>query len=101
MSPAWCGRSSSRTARRASTVSPCSTSNPPDAAVSADPSRKQARRDALFLLSQLDLTRTPLDELVRGHRLREGYEPDEFTLLLVKGVIRRQTELDALLEAQS
>ncbi len=69
--------------------------------MSAGPSRKQARRDALFLLYQMDLTGTPLDELVRGHRLREGYKPDEFTIMLVKGVMEHQPELDARLEAQS
>jgi N utilization substance protein B len=69
--------------------------------VSARPSRKQARRDALFLLYQLDLTGRPLDELVHGHRLREGYEPDDFTILLVKGVVARQAELDARLAAHS
>ena len=69
--------------------------------MSARPSRKQARRDALFLLYQLDLTGRPLDELVEGHRLREGYRPDDFTILLVKGVVQRGPELDVRLEAQS
>jgi len=67
----------------------------------ARPSRKQARRDALFLLYQRDLTGRPLAELVDGHRLREGYAPDEFTNALVAGVIQRQGDLDATLERHS
>jgi transcription antitermination protein NusB len=65
------------------------------------PSRKQARRDALFLLYQRDVTGRPLAELVDGHRLREGYAPDEFTIAVVAGVMERQDELDAILSAHS
>lgn len=67
----------------------------------AHPSRKQARRDALFLLYQRDVTGRPLAELVDGHRLREGYAPDEFTNTLVAGVIERQDDLDAALGRHS
>ena len=38
----------------------------------ATPSRKQARRDAVFLLYQTDLTDQTMAELVEGQRLREG-----------------------------
>jgi N utilization substance protein B len=67
----------------------------------ARPSRKQARRDALFLLYQRDVTGRPLAELVDGHRLREDYSPDEFTIAVVTGVMERQEELDAVLTAHS
>ncbi len=67
----------------------------------AGPSRKQARRDALFLLYQREVTERPLAELVDGHRLREGYPPDDFTVAVVSGVIERQEELDAVLAAHS
>ena len=52
----------------------------PAAVSPARPSRKQARRDALFLLYQREVTGRPLAELVDGHRLREGYAPDDFTI---------------------
>lgn len=61
------------------------------------PSRKQARRDALFLLYQRDVTGLPLAELLRGHELREGYPVDGFTLEAVQGVEERREELDRLL----
>lgn len=67
----------------------------------ARPSRKQARRDALFLLYQRDVTARPLDELLEGHRLREGYDPDEFTASVVAGVMARGDELDATLAAHA
>jgi transcription antitermination protein NusB len=63
----------------------------------AAPSRKQARRDALFLLYQREVTGRPLAELVDDHRRREGYPPDEFTIVAVSGVMERQDQLDVTL----
>ena len=67
----------------------------------AGPSRKQARRDAVFLLYQSDVTDQTMAELVEGQRLREGYGPDEFTIAAVSGVLAAREELDAVLEAHS
>jgi len=65
------------------------------------PSRKQARRDAVFLLYQTDATDQTMADLVEGQRLREGYGPDEFTIAAVSGVLAAKEELDAVLEAHS
>ena len=67
----------------------------------AGPSRKQARRDAVFLLYQTEVTDLSMAELVNGQRLREGYAPDEFTIKAVAGVLGSKAELDAVLEAHS
>lgn len=67
----------------------------------AGPSRKQARRDAVFLLYQSDVTDQTMAELVEGQRRREGYGPDEFTIAAVSGVLAATDELDAVLEAHS
>jgi N utilization substance protein B len=67
----------------------------------AGPSRKQARRDAVFLLYQTEVTDLPMADLVKGQRLREGYPPDEFTIKAVAGVLRDKEALDAELEAHS
>jgi len=67
----------------------------------AGPSRKQARRDAVFLLYQTEVTDLPMADLVAGQKLREGYAPDEFTIKAVAGVLREQETLDAELEAHS
>jgi transcription antitermination protein NusB len=67
----------------------------------AGPSRKQARRDAVFLLYQTEVTDLPMADLVKGQKLREGYAPDEFTIKAVAGVLREKEALDADLEAHS
>ena len=50
--------------------------------------RRQARRQALFLLYQWDLTRQPLASLFEG-------EPDPFARDLAAAVAARADELDA------
>lgn len=67
----------------------------------AGPSRKQARRDAVFLLYQTEVTDLPMSDLVKGQKLREGYAPDEYTIKAVAGVLRDREALDAELEAHS
>ncbi len=67
----------------------------------AGPSRKQARRDAVFLLYQCEVTRLPMADLVQGQRLREGYPPDDFTIKAVSGVRAAQDDLDAVLTAHA
>ncbi len=70
-------------------------------AVTAEISRKQARRDALFLLYQREVTSLTMEDLLKGHRLREGYAPDAFTTLAVDGVIAGCEELDGTLAAHA
>ena len=63
----------------------------------AAPSRKQARRDALFILYQTEVTDQSMQDLVRGQRLREGYPPDEFTVRAVTGVLAARPAIDELI----
>ena len=65
---------------------------------SPGPSRKQARRDAVFLLYQCEVTDLAMEELVEGQRLREGYGPDDFTIAAVQGVLAQCEALDALID---
>lgn len=65
------------------------------------PSRKQARRDALFILYQREVTSMPVADLIADLRRREGYPADDFTLAVVNGVLERETQLDARLERHS
>ena len=69
--------------------------------MTARPSRKQARRDALFLLYQRDVTKLTMEELVEGLRLREGYAPDDFTVAAVSGVLAQRGALDVTLARHS
>ena len=83
-------------ASRSSTSSPSKAAGPRFVSPAA-PSRKQARRDALFLLYQTEVTDLSMEELVRGQRLREGYSPDAFTVQAVAGVLAQRPALDELL----
>ena len=65
------------------------------------PSRKQARRDALFVLYQLEVTPLPVQTLLENVKLNEGYEADQFTRRLVDGVLALREELDVILERHS
>ena len=67
----------------------------------AGPSRKQARRDAVFLLYQTEVTDLTMAELVEGQRLREGYAPDDFTIKAVAGVLKTGDDVDALIAAHA
>ena len=65
--------------------------------MTAVPSRKQARRDALFVLYQREITGEPIDALLVKLRAREGYIPDVFTVDAACGVVAGQESLDATL----
>jgi len=65
------------------------------------PSRKQARRDAAFVLYQHDVTGSPLAALLDALRGDEGYAADEFTLRCTAGVLADREKIDALIEAHS
>ena len=62
-------------------------------------SRKQARRDALFVLYQREVTALPVEHLLEDVGREQGYAPDEFTERVVAGVVRDQDELDETLAA--
>jgi transcription antitermination protein NusB len=58
--------------------------------------RRAARRQAVILLYQLDVTRLPLDEL-EENAAREGRPLDPFARALVEGVAADTAGLDALI----
>jgi N utilization substance protein B len=60
-------------------------------------SRKQARRDALFVLYQHEVTSLPVERLMENLGRDQGYAPDEFTERLVAGVLGDQERLDETL----
>jgi N utilization substance protein B len=62
--------------------------------VTAAPGRRQARRQALFLLFQWDLTGQPLLSLFEG-------TPDPFAAALAEAVSQRAEELDARITGAS
>jgi len=62
------------------------------------PSRKRARRDALFVLYQHELTSIDPAQLYMRLREDEGYAADDFTIQLVTGTIERRAEIDELIQ---
>lgn len=88
---------------RWSTVRCCSLSRRRDRRESTEavtpvrPSRKRARRDALFVLYQKEVTGEAIAVLLDKLRQREGYSPDPFTVRTVtevsEGLARIDTQL--------
>jgi len=73
----------------------------PAVVTSRRPSRKQARRDAVFVLYQREVTDLSLEALLANRAASEGYDPDEFTVRSIEGVVADQSWLDAELAANS
>lgn len=57
-------------------------------------SRRQARRDAMVVLYQRDITGGDYRELFANLEQDRGYAPDPFTRELVEGVDARREEID-------
>ncbi len=65
------------------------------------PSRKRARRDALFVLYQREVREVEMSRLFDEVREREGYAPDVFTRDLVAAVLADVASLDATINRLS
>lgn len=64
-------------------------------------SRRQARRDAMVVLYQHDLTGSPIDELYNNLQRESGHEADDFTREEVDGVLSSAQELDREIDSYS
>lgn len=64
-------------------------------------SRRSARRDAMVILYQHDLTGAGLKELYNNHEQENGYYPAEFTREEVEGVLSFKEELDGSIDTYS
>lgn len=64
-------------------------------------SRRQARRDAMVVLYQHDLTGAPVDELYNTLQQESGREVDAFTREEVAGVLESLDEIDQEIDACS
>jgi len=61
-------------------------------------SRRQARRDAMVVLYQKDITGTGLEELYESLEKDRGHPPAEFTREEVEGVLADTAGLDAVID---
>lgn len=64
-------------------------------------SRRQARRDAMVVLYQHDITGAGLEQLYNNLQQEYGHYPDEFTLEEVEGVLAHKDSLDRVIDAHS
>jgi N utilization substance protein B len=64
-------------------------------------SRRQARRDAMVVLYQHDITGAGLDDLYQGLEKETGHPPDAFTREEVDAVMGGRDSLDAVIDATS
>ncbi|MHB8792408.1 MAG: transcription antitermination factor NusB [Thermoleophilia bacterium] len=64
-------------------------------------SRRQARRDAMVLLYQHDLTGGALEELYDNLVGKEERDLEPYTREVVEGVLGSQAEIDALIDASA
>lgn len=62
--------------------------------MTVDDSRRAARRQAVFLLYQRDVTGTPIEELIEAVERDRGAAIDPFTRDLVDGVVAGEPEID-------
>ncbi len=68
---------------------------------SAAVSRRQARRDAMVVLYQRDITGAGLDHLFAALEKETGHAPDGFTREEVQGVLAAKDDLDLAIDAAS
>ena len=64
-------------------------------------SRRQARRDAMVVLYQKDLTGAGVEGLYAALKRETGHDPDEFTRDEVRGVLGAESEIDRVIDAAS
>lgn len=64
-------------------------------------SRRQARRDAMVVLYQHDMTGAGMNELYNNLQQESGHAVDDFTREEVESVLAAQTELDQEIDACS
>ncbi|MHB9111471.1 MAG: transcription antitermination factor NusB [Thermoleophilia bacterium] len=64
-------------------------------------SRRQARRDAMVLLYQHDLTGGELEKLYTNLEGKEERELEPYTREVVEGVLASQAEIDGLIDASA
>lgn len=59
--------------------------------------RRKARKDALEILYEKEITEQPIDVIIKNRKLARGEEPNEFTIRLVEGVYKHQQQIDNII----
>lgn len=63
--------------------------------------RHRARKDALEVLFQKEITGEPVDDIIVHREFAFGGLPDEFASAIIHGVLEHQNEIDALIRSHA
>lgn len=63
--------------------------------------RRKARKDALEILYEREITGQPFGEIIKNRMIARGEEPSDFTIKLVNGVEDHREEIDAVISAHT
>lgn len=66
-------------------------------AATTEPGRHRARRSAMMLLYRTDLLKSEAEEAIAGFEQEHGFEMPEYGVAVVRGVVARQDEVDAVI----
>ncbi|MHB8840323.1 MAG: transcription antitermination factor NusB [Candidatus Aquicultor sp.] len=59
--------------------------------------RRKARKDALEILYEKEITGQPLEQILENRELARGEKPSEFTMELVEGVAKHTDQIDSII----
>ncbi|MBE0447538.1 MAG: transcription antitermination factor NusB [Actinobacteria bacterium] len=63
--------------------------------------RRKARKDALEILYEREITKQPFGEIIKNRVIARGEEPSDFTIKLIYGVENHRQEIDDLISAHT
>jgi N utilization substance protein B len=63
--------------------------------------RRKARKDALEILYEREITKQPFGEIIKNRVIARGEEPSDFTIKLVYGVENHLQEIDKIISSHT
>lgn len=63
--------------------------------------RRKARKDALEILYEREITKQPFGEIIKNRVIARGEEPSDFTIKLIYGVEDHHQEIDEIISAHT
>jgi len=63
--------------------------------------RRKARKDALEILYEKEITQQPLDQIIRNRKLARDEHPSDFTIRLVEGIEENRERIDNIIRSHT
>lgn len=63
--------------------------------------RRKARKDALEILYEKEITRQPLDKIIENRVIARHDVPSDFAIRLVEGVLEHMQQIDEIISVQT